>query len=92
MPNYVGQRKKVTITLEVNDVAADGTVAAYLMDPVGNVTTPSVTDETGTGNYSTMFTLTREGRWWLRVASTGSVIAAQEVALDVEASPFVDPN
>lgn len=92
MSTYVGQRKRATITLAVDDVATDGTVVVSLMAPDGTTTSPSVTDDTGTGNYHADFTLDQEGRWWVRVASTGAVIAAAETYVDVVASPFVEPN
>ena len=92
MSTYAGQRKRATITLSVDDVATDGTVTVSLMAPDGTITNPSVTNDTGAGNYHADFTVDQEGRWYLRVASTGDVIAAVETTIDVVASPFVLPN
>ena len=92
MTTYVGQRKRATITLEVDDVPTDGTVVVTLMAPDGAITTPAVSDDTGSGAYHADFTLTDEGRWYLRVESAGAVIAAAETTIDVEASPFVAPD
>jgi hypothetical protein len=89
---YVGQRKRATISLTVDDVATDGTVTVSLMAPDGTVTSPTVFDDTGSGAYHSDFTLDQEGRWYGRVASTGSVVAAAEFTIDVVASPFALPN
>ena len=88
MSTYVGQRKRATITLEVDDVATDGTVTAQLMAPDGTQTAPAVVDDAGTGAYHADFTLSQEGRWYLRVASTGAVVAAAETYIDVVESVF----
>jgi hypothetical protein len=92
MSTYVGQRKRATITLTVDDVATDGTVTASLLGPDGTISNPTVVDDTGAGAYHSDFTLDQEGRWYLRVASTGSVVASVETTIDVEQSAFSLPN
>lgn len=88
MTTYAGQRKRVSILLEVSDVATDGTVSVVLAAPDGTDTTVSVTHDS-TGNYHADFTLDQEGRWYIRGASTGAVIAAAETYVDVAESVFV---
>ena len=92
MSTYVGQRKRATIALTSGGSPADATVVAQVMDPEGTITAPTVVDDTGTGAYHADFTVDMEGRWWWRVAAGGAVIAAAEGYIDVERSPFVEPN
>lgn len=88
MSTYVGQRKRATIDLSVDDVATDGTVTVSVMAPDGTLSHPTATDDAGAGNYHADFTLDQEGRWFWRVASTGAVVASDEGYIDVSESAF----
>lgn len=82
--------QQVRLSLEVYNstpVLANATVVLSIEDPAGTVTTPSVTNDS-TGKYHSDVSLNLAGVWWVRWATTGTVVQAWEGALGVNASAF----
>ena len=72
----IGETLRATIALTFDGTAADAdTITAKAIDPDGNSTTVTPTDETGTGNYSvahTPSTSAATGNWRIRITATKS--------------------
>lgn len=91
MSTFVGQRKRATATLKLDNVLTAGTVTWQVLSPDGHAVTVTAANPS-TGTYTADFTVDEPGRWTVRFSSTGTVVAAQETTLDVDASPFYPAN
>jgi hypothetical protein len=85
----VGDGVRATVTFKDLDgaLANPTVVVAKLKDPAGVITTLATTHPS-TGVYYADITLTAPGKWYLRFAGTGAVIAAQEFPLRVRVTQF----
>ena len=71
-------------------VATDTTVVGKYKSPDGTETTASVTHD-ATGIYYFDLPLTTGGWWYARLDGTVTIVAADELAIDVEDSHFSSP-
>jgi len=81
----VGDAVKLSTT--VKDFAGtptDATVVLTLTKPDGTTSTPAVTDEAGTGNYSSTFNVDQVGTWLYKWAASGAVVATDTRGLQLE--------
>lgn len=88
---YVGQRKRASVTLTLDNVKTDGTVTWSVLSPDGHAVTVSAAHPK-TGEYTAEWTCDEPGPWTVRFVSTGAVTAATETTVDVAASPFYPSN
>lgn len=88
MTTYAGQRKRAEVLLTLDGVPTAATVAWTIDAPDGTAVVAN-TSNPSTGVYRADFTAAQEGRYWIRCAATGAVIAAAETYVDVAESVFV---
>lgn len=88
---YVGQRKRASVTLTLDNQKTNGTVTWSVLSPDGHAVAVSSANP-HTGEYYADFTCDEPGPWTIRFVSTGAVVAATETTIDVVASPFYPSN
>lgn len=66
------------------------TVTGKLRTPDGTETAPTATRD-ATGIYYFDVTFTVKGKWYGRLVGTGTLVAADEICIDVAASAFDTP-
>lgn len=94
----IGDRLTVTATFtDENGTATDpDEVTAWVLDPSGTLTTYVSPDATltnpsvGTWAFQMAAALDDDGDWYVRIAGTSGLLAAEEVQIPVSRSPVVD--
>lgn len=85
----IGTTRRFSADFESNGTDTDPTsVIARVMDPDGVVSTPTPTDDTGSGQYHVDVAFTKAGPWVVRFEGTGTVPASVETTVVVDRSPF----
>lgn len=79
----VGQMVRFTATFSLNGTPTNTTVAVSVKNPNGTVTAPTATSG-GTGVYYVDQVLDVKGRWAVRFAGSGAVVAAVEGQVNAE--------
>lgn len=94
----VGSRNRATVTFKVGTTPTDPTaVTAKVLSPDGLLVASYVYGsdnelvKDSTGVYHVDVDVNDPGPWTVRFQGTGAVVAADEVTIDVVASPFY-PN
>lgn len=88
----VGQKKRATATLTVDNAPTDATVTWSILAPDGRSVAPLASSNPSTGVYVADFTVDEPGPWTVRFAATGAVVASDEATVHVVASPFYPEN
>jgi len=84
----IGDKPTFTTTFTIDDENTDPTaVTVEVRDPDGIETTPTPTNSPA-GAYWIELSLTKVGRWYVRMTGTGDVEAAEIGYVDVDSTPF----
>lgn len=87
----IGDLARITATFTQDAAPIDPTtVTAQVRDPTGTITEVPITLQ-ATGIYQALVNLTASGQWYVRIYSTGSGQAAEEIAIKVETSFVLGP-
>jgi ABC-type transport system substrate-binding protein len=87
MPSYPGSRKIVTLTVkDEDDVLTDADLTVTVATPDGSVDSVDTIDPVSTGVYSCVVDCPAPGRYTIRAAASGAVVAVDEDSWRIEPS------